>query len=122
MKFRIYYDDTDAQGIVYHANFLKFCERARSEIFFSRGVLFSPDSHFVVSRVEADFLKPAFLGDELEVISKVSELKRASIVLLQEIFRGEECIFRAKVTAVYLKNKKIAKIEGEILKTIQNLG
>ena len=86
MKFRIYYDDTDAQGIVYHSNFLKFCERARSEIFFSNGVNFTSNSHFVVSRIDAKFIKPAFLGDIIDVKTTIKEIKKASLILFQEIY------------------------------------
>ena len=124
MKFRIYYDDTDAQGIVYHSNFLKFCERARSEIFFANGVVFSPDSHFVVSHIDASFIKPAFLGDIIDVTTQIKEIKKASLILSQKIYKcsdnGEILIFSAEICVAYLKNKKIAKMNDEILKIIEN--
>ena len=77
MKIRIYYEDTDAGGIVYHANYIKYCERARSEMFFGSDVKpFSKDGHFVVSEIRAKFKKPAVLGDLLEVKTSVASLKK----------------------------------------------
>ena len=85
MKIRIYYEDTDAGGIVYHTNYIKFCERARSEAFFKAGLNFTKEGgYFVVSSLEAKFIASAVLGDEIFVRSKVLEIKKASIVLEQE--------------------------------------
>ena len=76
MKIRIYYEDTDAQGIVYHANYIKFCERARSEALMQAGVDFArADAHFVVSELCAKFLRPARLGDTLEIHTSLAALK-----------------------------------------------
>lgn len=111
MKIRVYYEDTDIGGVVYYANYLKFCERARSNIFFERGL--SPhngDEFFVVKKVEADYIKSATFADELEVTSKVVSQKSASLEIFHEIFRGEELLFTAKVKLAYLKNYKPAKI------------
>ena len=119
MKFRIYYDDTDAQGIVYHANFLKFCERARSEIFFANGVIFEPNSHFVVSKITANFIKPAFLGDIIDV---KTSLKKASVILEQSIFKDKMLIFKAEISVAFLKDKKIAKIDEKMVEIMQNFG
>ncbi len=88
MKTRIYYDDTDAGGVVYHANYLTLCERARSDLFYERGM--SPavnGGHFVVKHLEADYLKSAKLGDLIEVKSELVELKNASLVLKQTIYK-----------------------------------
>ena len=123
MKFRVYYDDTDAGGIVYHANYLKFCERARSEIFFSNNR--SPaqnGGHFVVKHIEADFIKPAKLGDMLEVKHKIVEMKNASMKLKQSVYKEETKIFEMVSTLVFVKNNKPSKIDEEtkefILKTL----
>ena len=68
MKIRIYYEDTDAGGIVYHTNYIKYCERARSEAFFEAGLNFTKEGgYFVVSALEAKFLASAVLGDEVFV-------------------------------------------------------
>jgi acyl-CoA thioester hydrolase, YbgC/YbaW family len=122
MKFRIYYDDTDAQGIVYHANFLKFCERARSEIFFANGVIFEPNSNFVVSKITANFIKPAFLGDTIDVKTSLKTLKKASVILEQSIFKDETLIFKAEISVAFLKDKKITKIDEKMVEIMQNFG
>lgn len=116
MKIRIYYEDTDIGGVVYYANYLKFCERARSNIFFEKGL--SPHSEnefFVVKKVEADYIKSATFADELEVTTKLISQKSASIEIFHEIFRGEELLFTAKIKLAYLKNFKPSKIPKEIL-------
>lgn len=86
---RIYYEDTDAGGIVYNANYLKFMERARTEWLRSLGVeqdsLLEQGVAFVVRRIELDMLKPARFNDALTVTVTVKKLKRASIVFEQEI-------------------------------------
>lgn len=86
---RIYYEDTDAGGIVYNANYLKYMERARTEWLRSLGieqdVLLSENIAFVVRRVELDMHKPARFNDALTVTVTVKKLKRASIVFEQKI-------------------------------------
>ena len=103
MKIRVYYEDTDLGGVVYHSNYLNFCERARSELFFSKGK--SPvleEGHFVAKSLEADFVKPALFGDVLEVKTELLTLKHASFTLQQTIFRGEEKLFSMKIKLAYL--------------------
>lgn len=122
MRIRIYYDDTDAQGIVYHANYLKFCERARSELFFQAGIdIFSQQSYFVISDINAKFLAPAKLGDEIEVKTKLIATKTASAWLSQEIFKGEELLFRAEVKAVHISFAKPAKMPENIINFFNTL-
>lgn len=122
MKVRVYYEDTDVGGIVYHANYLKFCERARSEIFFKRGLSPIFDGYaFVVRKIEANFLKPAKLGDLLEITTKLLELRAASLLLLQQIFREKEIIFEANIELVFVKNEKICKIPKEIREIFMKL-
>lgn len=85
---RIYYEDTDCGGIVYHTNYIKYCERARSEIFFSAGIL--PNTErvgLVVRKLNAEFLDSAKLGDLLVVKTKILKLGSSSLTLLQEIYR-----------------------------------
>lgn len=115
MKIRVYYEDTDCGGVVYHSNYLNFCERARSELFFKKGL--SPhrsDAFFVVKTIEANYIQPALMGDELEVKTILSLKKSASLVFLQEIYRGEEKLFSMNVKVAYLKDKKPAKIPAEL--------
>jgi acyl-CoA thioester hydrolase len=104
---RVYYEDTDAAGVVYYANYLKFLERARSEWLSARGfeVAALEQGHgiaFAVRRGEIDYLKPARLGDRLGVTFAVVEGHRSRLVALQEIFRGDERLTSARVTVVCL--------------------
>ncbi|WP_103605099.1 YbgC/FadM family acyl-CoA thioesterase [Campylobacter concisus] len=126
MKIRIYYEDTDAGGIVYHTNYIKFCERARSEAFFQAGLNFTKESgYFVVSSLEAKFIASAVLGDEVFVRTKILELKKASLVLEQEIYKFddknvEKLLFRATITLAFMKEEKLAKINDDIKKFLEN--
>ena len=114
MKTRVYYDDTDAGGVVYHANYLKFCERARSDLFYEKGK--SPavnGGHFVVKHLEADFIQSAKLGDLIDVKTELLLLKNASLILKQEVWRNEEKLFAMTSTLAYVKEGKPCKIDEE---------
>lgn len=108
LPVRVYFEDTDCAGVVYHANFLKFCERARSDFVRLLGIeatrLADPEQGepaiFVVRRVEIDYLKPGRMDDVLEVVTSCAEIGSASLVLQQDVRRGSEVIVRAKVTVV----------------------
>jgi len=116
MQVRVYYEDTDVGGVVYHSNYINFCERARSELFFQKGM--SPhkkDEFFVVKHLEANFIKPAVFADILEIKTTLNSVKNASVVMTQDIFRDEVLIFQAIVKLAYLKNSKPSKIPSEIL-------
>lgn len=112
MQIRVYYEDTDAGGIVYHTNYLKYCERARSEHFFSNHMqpTLGDKSGFVVRDLQASFLATAKLGDLLEVTTKIVTSQRSSIVLLQEIWKGKEKVFTMEVRLVYLQEGKPHRI------------
>jgi acyl-CoA thioester hydrolase len=105
---RIYFEDTDFAGHVYHANYLKFCERGRSDFIRLLGIdhqsLATPEAGepavFVVRRVEIDYLKPARLDEVLEVVTRCAEIGGASLTLAQEVRRGDAVIARAKVIVV----------------------
>ena len=117
MKIRVYYEDTDIAGVVYYANYFKFIERARSELFFSQGI--SPidgASHFVVKSVSADFLASAKFGDEIDVRTRLVDMKSASLVLGQDIYRDEQLLFAATVKLVHLNQTKPAKIPDSLKK------
>jgi acyl-CoA thioester hydrolase len=101
----VYYEDTDMAGIVYHANYLKFIERARSDWVKVQGLdqnaMREEDGVvFVVRRIEADYLATAKYDDSLEVRTEVLSMTGVRLVMRQEVWRGEEVIFRAEVTAV----------------------
>ena len=112
MKIRVYYEDTDAGGIVYHTNYIKYCERARSEIFFERGIkpTLGDNNGFVVRDIKASFLATSSLGDTLEVTTKILIQKRSSIVLLQEVWKEKVKVFSMEVTLVYIDDGKPCRI------------
>ena len=112
MLVRVYYEDTDAGGIVYHTNYIKYAERARSEIFFERGMMPAEgkESGFVVRDLKASFLATSTLGDMLEVTSKILKLKNSSMVLLQEIYKEEIKIFSMEIILVYIDKGKPSRI------------
>ncbi|SEL12255.1 acyl-CoA thioester hydrolase [Roseovarius nanhaiticus] len=104
---RVYYEDTDMGGIVYHANYLKFIERARSDWVADMGI----DQRamkdegglvFAVRRIECDYLMAARFDDRLEVLTDVQSVSGARLVLRQQVMRGGEAIFAAIVTIVCL--------------------
>ncbi len=107
-KLRVYYEDTDAGGIVYHTNYIKFCERARSELFFQQNHLPSDGekSGFVVRSINANFLGSAILGDMLSVTTKVLKRKKASLILEQSIYKEDKLIFKMEVTLAFVSNGK----------------
>lgn len=102
---RVYYEDTDAGGIVYYANYLKYAERGRTEYlracgFENRALMDGEGVMFVVHRIEADYRNPRRLDDSLEVLTDVSEIRNTSFTMTQEIRRGEVFIFNMKVNLV----------------------
>ena len=122
MKIRIYYEDTDAGGIVYHANYLKYCERARSEFFFSANLTPVIDgAHFVVRKMDCDFISSALFADIVEVTTQIEEMKNASFILLQEVKRDEKVLFKTRVTLVLAKNGKPLRIDEKIKEMLQSL-
>jgi acyl-CoA thioester hydrolase len=94
MEVRIYYEDTDAAGVVYHANYLKFFERARTEYFRERGLIVSKlaaNGHvFPVVRMEVDFLCPARHDDLLRIETKPAQCSGSSFSLYQQIYRSSD--------------------------------
>jgi len=116
MKIRIYYEDTDTGGIVYHTNYIKFCERARSEQFFKRNMLPSQGekSGFVVHSLNAKFLATSKLGDILEVTSKILTFKNTSLTLLQEVWKDDLKVFSMVVVLVYVDNGKPSRIPDDL--------
>ncbi len=117
MKRRIYYDSTDTAGIVYHTEYIKFCEQARSEIFFKHNIFFEKEG-FVVTSLNAKYIKSAKLGEIIEIKTKVIQIKKASVKLLQEIFKKDEKIFTLEVNLAYMKENKISKIPPQHIKIL----
>jgi len=125
LKIRVYYEDTDTGGVVYHSNYLNFCERARSEVFFKRGD--SPilkNGHFVARKLEADYISSAKLGDNLDVKTQLLEMRAASFRLLQTIFKDGKQIFELNITLVYItfegRPQKMTKDVKELIDSLFN--
>ena len=108
---RVYYEDTDAGGVVYYANYLKFAERARTEYIRALGVRQQDALEqeerfaFMVRHCEADYQSPAFLDDELVVSCQVTEIGGATCTMHQEISRGDKLLVSIDVKAVYVSLK-----------------
>jgi acyl-CoA thioester hydrolase len=123
MQIRVYYEDTDVGGVVFYANYLKYCERARSEAFFNKNL--SPvleNGHFVVKELQAKYHESAKLGDLLHVKNTLVELKKVSFILHQEIFKEENKIFEMDVTLVFVdfhgKVKRLSVKEIDLLHSL----
>jgi len=103
---RVYYEDTDLAGIVYYANYLKFIERARSEMVRAAGIdqiaMKAAGQVFAVARLEADYRAPAKFDDELIVETSVTKTTPARLTLQQVVSRQNTLIFEAKVVLVCL--------------------
>lgn len=102
LRVRVYYEDTDAGGLVYHANYLRFFERARTEMlrltgFTNAGLAGSDGVSFAVRRVEIDFVAPAKLEDTLEVVTRITDTGGASFAVAQIARRDGRDLARAQV-------------------------
>ena len=121
-KFKIYYEDTDSGGVVYYANYLKFLERARSEIIMSLG--FSNTNlrekfnlFFIVKYCNINYRKPAKLEDELIVFTSVVSLSKTSLVMKQDVKKHDDLVAEAEVCLVAVDMKgKPTKIPDELKK------
>lgn len=103
----VYFEDTDAYGIVYYANYLKFMERARSDMIRAVGVdqaaeLRVSGSAYAVVEVDIKYRRPARLGDDLLVVSEVQQVRASSVDIHQRVMRGSELLTDARVTAAFL--------------------
>ncbi|WP_127901543.1 tol-pal system-associated acyl-CoA thioesterase [Solirhodobacter olei] len=123
---RVYYEDTDLAGIVYYANYLKFIERARSELVREMGVdqrVLKAEAGivFAVRHLEADYLSPARFDDQLEVETRVAGVTGARILLDQAVLRGGERLFAARVTLVAVGPEGAARIPAELRQRMAGL-
>ena len=119
-NLRVYYEDTDAGGIVYHANYLKFAERARTEFLHQLGLsnsqMLKQDIAFVVSKIEIDYKRPAMLEEILNVETSIEKMGAATLTLRQNVMRQGELIAGLKVciAIVSLSEKRPVRIPPEI--------
>lgn len=124
---RIYYEDTDAGGVVYHSNYLKFAERARTEALrlcgFEQHDLMQEDGiAFALRHCEIDFLKPARLDDLLTIETRLHDISKVSITMQQTIRRGDETLTKLTVKlAVVGKGMKLAKLPDSVRKPMLKL-
>ena len=120
MPVRVYYEDTDFSGIVYHANYLRFLERGRSNhlrllgadqrSLFAETEREAPGFAFVVRSMQIEFLKPARMDDVLEVVTEYEEVKGASITLKQQVLRREELLVEAHVRVAFVSGGRARPI------------
>lgn len=128
MQVRVYYEDTDFTGIVYHANYLRFMERGRTNYLrlvgadhralFEQTEKEAPSFSFVVRSMKIDFLKPAFMDDILEVCTLSREVSGASILLLQRVMRGEEVLLEAEVRVAFVSEGRPKRIPEPLRKAM----
>lgn len=123
---RIYYEDTDAGGIVYYANYLKYAERARTEFLRHLGInqqemLKNQECGFVVRNCNINYKSPARLDDALNITCKVTELKGASLKMEQKLYREDTVICEIEITLVFLSlaTMRPSKIPAEIGSLLQ---
>ena len=112
LALRIYYEDTDAGGVVYYANYLRFIERARTEI--ARTIGFDPSTlardegiALAVRSLEAEYLRPGYLDDALTIISTIDSVRSAQVIFNQRIVRGDELLFTARVRCVCVQIQRM---------------
>ena len=103
----VYFEDTDTAGVVYYANYLKFMERARSDMLRAVGIdqqamLQGDGSAYFVVEVDIKYRRSARLGDDLQVVSNVEQVRASSVDIHQRVMRGEEVLSDARVTAAFL--------------------
>ena len=120
MQVRVYYENTDFTGIVYHANYLRFMERGRTNYLrllgadhralFEQASAEAPGFHFVVRHMDLDFIRPAQMDDILVIETKPSEVRGASITLHQKVMRGDELLVEAKVQVAFVSQGRAQRI------------
>jgi acyl-CoA thioester hydrolase len=104
---RVYFEDTDVAGIVYYANYLRFMERARSDLLRAigvdqRGALEGGEGVYAVADLTIRYRAPAKLADDLVVVTEVAEVRAASVLIHQQVMRGDQVLSDATVTAAFL--------------------
>ena len=121
---RVYYEDTDFSGLVYHASYLRFLERGRTDSLRLAGVDQSQlhaDGEglvFAVRRMTLDFLKPARMDDVLVVETRTREVRGATILIAQRVLRGEETLLTAEVTVACLGGGRPRRIPDSLRRTL----
>jgi acyl-CoA thioester hydrolase len=104
---RVYFEDTDLTGVVYHANYLRYMERARSDMLLAAGVdqrttFESGEGAYALRSVRLDYRAPARLGEELNVVSRLVSLRAAAVVIQQRVMRDETIVAQGEVEAAFV--------------------
>lgn len=127
LPVRVYFQDTDAGGVVYHANYLNFMERARTEWLrayghSNAGLMKEFGMVFVMRSVKLDYLKPALLDDALDVTAQIKDIGRSRLTLLQTVCRGDELLTEAEVhlVCVSLENFKPVSVPEILRNQLKN--
>ncbi|NMG43195.1 tol-pal system-associated acyl-CoA thioesterase [Aromatoleum toluvorans] len=128
MPIRVYYEDTDAAGVIYYANYLRYCERARTEWlraagFEQQALLTEQRMGFVVRSVNGDYLSPGMLDDALHVTTGVETLRGASLVFVQKVMRGDEILFRGRfvIACVDLDRKRPTPLPADMRTKLEKI-
>jgi acyl-CoA thioester hydrolase len=126
---RVYYEDTDFSGIVYHASYLRFMERGRTNYLrligadhralFEQAQAEAPGFAFVVRHMSIDFKKPAHMDDLLEIVTTPEEVKGASVMLHQSVMRGEDLLVEAKVQVAFVSGGRARPIPKPLRTAMQ---
>ena len=126
MKIKVYYEDTDASGRVYHSNYLKYFERGRTDFLYRLGfnhktLLQRYELYFVVKACDINFKKPAYFEDELVVETNIEKISRVKIIFHQMLKKENVIIVDSKITITSINiNGKIAKMPNEMLEKFIN--
>jgi acyl-CoA thioester hydrolase len=114
-KHRVIYQDTDAEGVVYYANYLGYFERGRTELLRQLGIHLKDlkEKHniiFAVTRVECDYRSPARYEDDLTITTRIEEISAATIVFKQEVLRGDQVLVSARITGCAVGTKNLRPV------------
>lgn len=131
IDIRVYYEDTDAGGIIYHANYLKFGERGRTEFLRQTGhenrrIQYEKGVMFVVRHIDIDYLSPGFLDDFLQLETSISEMRNTSFIMHQRTIRPAEdgtvtvlADMRVALVCVDTKNLKPIRMPEDVKSSFQ---
>ena len=126
-RLKVYYEDTDAGGVVYYANYLRFMERARSDALKSLGftnklLIEENGTYIIVKSCNINYTKPALLEDDLEIKSYIKEITKTSFFMSQKVFKGNDQITEAEVHLVTINKKgKPVKIPKRLKEELEKL-
>ncbi len=129
LDVRVYYEDTDFSGVVYHASYLRFLERGRTEFLRALGVdqrtAFESGAasfHFAVRAMTLDFRKPAQMDDLLSIETRIAALGGASVEMAQAVLRGDETLVTAKVKVAVVAGRRAIRLPAMIAAKLRSAG